>query len=876
MDEVLQQLQAVCGKERVTHELVDRLCYRRDCGPTPGGLPGYVVRPKTTQEVAALVRLANEIKRPVFLWGRATTFVDAGVVEDSIVLALDLLNSFEIDLENMVVNAQAGVIWHAIDGELKKLGWELTTPGGGGMFSSTVGGTIAYNAVPHGITEYGVTGDHIVSLEVVLPDGTLLHTGSAANDANGNIAIERGANGADLAGLFIGSCGTMGIITSATLRIRRIPESEEFLFYTFDALEDAVDAVSAIQSQAAATFLIGLFGGPKPSGLSGNYTLHVIIRDSRVEAQRRKAVCKVVCDSFHGIQQDANATRLYWTEHMYSWLRNDGPGTYYGSRPYYCPEVAGFVPTQALKEVIPALNQYIEDTRPDWDRHGMRVKGFDVYFSRNGGFLWVDTLYNESSLEAHHYGLKVRQDISEMLFQKWMSPGGIVAGIAPYIMPKLGSSFKLMQTLKAALDPNSILNPGVLMLGGTPSFGQVRARTRTDGLELEKVADLTYQCLRCGFCFDLSWLGEPYGLCPSYLYGSFESFAGRGRIATARAIMEGELDYDQQVAERIFSCTMCGSCTTHCFKFIDIRKIYQAMREDMARLNLTPPGLKKAAEDTYTLRNPYAKSAEERFYWLKDRSHMDRRAKTAVFLGCTPSYVRRSAAQDALDVLNKLGIDYTIASDEWCCGHPLMSAGEKDRAAEFMRHNIQTYQDMGVETMIFACPGCQMTFSNETNEVLGEPVPFKTMHLVELVAAELRAGRAAMASVPPGTVYTYHDPCTLGRQLGIYEAPREIINAIPGMRFAEMPRHGRDSFCCGAGSYVRYDYPALTESAGVERWKEAIHSEASTLLTSCTSCLSAFQQVRASTKDRMEVMDLIGLVNKQIRVKEAVIGKTVS
>jgi Fe-S oxidoreductase len=96
------------------------------------------------------------------------------------------------------------------------------------------------------------------------------------------------------------------------------------------------------------------------------------------------------------------------------------------------------------------------------------------------------------------------------------------------------------------------------------------------------------------------------------------------------------------------------------------------------------------------------------------------------------------------------------------------------------------------------------------------------------------------------------------------------------MRFAEMPPHGRDSFCCGAGSYVRYDYPALTESAGVERWKEAIHSEASTLLTSCTSCLSAFQQVRASTKDRMEVMDLIGLVNKQIRVKEAVIGKTVS
>ena len=66
--------------------------------------------------------------------------------------------------------------------------------------------------------------------------------------------------------------------------------------------------------------------------------------------------------------------------------------------------MAGFLPTQALKEAIPALNRYIQDTQEAWDQHGMRVKGFDVYFSRNSGFLWVDTLYNESNVEAHAYG----------------------------------------------------------------------------------------------------------------------------------------------------------------------------------------------------------------------------------------------------------------------------------------------------------------------------------------------------------------------------------------------------------------------------------------------------------------------------------------
>jgi hypothetical protein len=203
MDEILSRLQAICGPEHASDALVDRMCYRRDCGPTPGGLPAYIARPESVEEVSALVKLANETGTPLFVWGRATTFVDSGVPEGSIVVALDLLNKFTIDLQNQVVTAQAGAIWHAIDAELKKLGWELAAPGGGGMFSASVGGTIAYNAVPHGITEYGVTGDHLTSLEVVLPSGEILYTGSAANAEAGHLPIERGANGPDLAGLFI-------------------------------------------------------------------------------------------------------------------------------------------------------------------------------------------------------------------------------------------------------------------------------------------------------------------------------------------------------------------------------------------------------------------------------------------------------------------------------------------------------------------------------------------------------------------------------------------------------------------------------------------------------------------------------------------------
>jgi heterodisulfide reductase subunit D len=339
-------------------------------------------------------------------------------------------------------------------------------------------------------------------------------------------------------------------------------------------------------------------------------------------------------------------------------------------------------------------------------------------------------------------------------------------------------------------------------------------------------------------------------------------------VATARAVLEGQIDYDEKVASRIFSCTMCGACSEYCMKNIDLRKVYQGMRDDMAALDLVPKGLKQVADDTYRLRNPYAKEHGERFTWLKDKSRLDRPAKTAVFVGCTPSYVRRSSASEAISLLDKLGVDYTIASEEWCCAHPLMSAGQHDKAAEFMRHNLETYRKLGVERMVFLCPGCQMTFTNELPEVLGQALPFESLNILELVDQELKSGRVELESVPPGTVMTYHDPCTLGRQLGIYEAPREIIRSFPGARFIEMPRHGPDSFCCGAGSYVRYDFPELTDTAGLLRWKEAVATKATMLLTSCVSCLTEFQQVRTQAKDNLEVVDLIALVNKQVRVKE--------
>jgi len=465
LSDLTERLAAICGAEYVSDKLVDRICHTRDCGPTPGGIPAVIARPRTTEQVSAIVRVANDLAVPIFIWGRSSTFIGHGIREGCILMGLDLMNAVEkIDFDSQVVTVQTGAIWHAVDVELHKRGWELAVPGSGGMFVCTVGGSVAYNSVPHGLAEYGMTGDNVVALEVVLPSGEVIYTGSAANRAAGGLPFERNANGPDLAGLFIGSCGVFGIITSVTYRIRQKPETERFAFYSFDSVDASVDAAQALQRRRVPTHLVQVYAGQKPLGVEGEAFLHVVIRDGVAAAEERLAAAHSICSAFNGMRLDEKATERYWVHHMYSWLRNTPPEVYYSDRPYTCPEATAFVPTQRVKDALRYLKNYEAEHADEFARYGIRIKAYDVYYSRNAAFIWIDTLFPELDAEAWRYGVKMRADYSEYLWSHYGSPGGILAPLAEHIMPKLGGGYELMKLLKQTLDPNGILNPGILGL----------------------------------------------------------------------------------------------------------------------------------------------------------------------------------------------------------------------------------------------------------------------------------------------------------------------------------------------------------------------------------------------------------------------------
>lgn len=385
---------------------------------------------------------------------------------------------------------------------------------------------------------------------------------------------------------------------------------------------------------------------------------------------------------------------------------------------------------------------------------------------------------------------------------------------------------------------------------------------------IDELKNHIYQCNRCGQCLDFATIGQAHK-CPAFEGGLYESYAARGKYNIARALVDGVIDYDMDLAERVFACNECRACAQDCFKYLDTTGMFTAMKEDLAHLGLIPPSFREGLEGEMGLdetHNVYRAPHEERLAWLDDRARVDVAAETAIFVGCSSAYARQNMAVDTVGTLERLGVDYTVISDEWCCGHPYMAAGEIDKAREALEHTISQYVDLGVKRLVFNCPGCLKTFKHDAPEVLNRALPFESMHILELMAHLAERGEIQFKPVLPKITITYHDSCTMGRWLGIYEAPRTLLKHIYGVALVEMPRNRSNAYCCGAGGLIRYDYADISDCAGTERFQEAEATGADVLMTSCPACLVQFQQTRSKLKSRMKIMDITQIIWEQLVV----------
>ena len=373
--------------------------------------------------------------------------------------------------------------------------------------------------------------------------------------------------------------------------------------------------------------------------------------------------------------------------------------------------------------------------------------------------------------------------------------------------------------------------------------------------------DIVHRCFRCGYCKftqDFSDLN-----CPSYKKYKFETYSTGGRMWLIYGIINGDLQWSQNLSNVLYACTTCGNCMENCKfrKFNDfLIDIIEAARAEAVKNGFCPEKHKVLLErienpENY---NPYGEPNSDNTH-LKEKYNLPEEAEWVYFIGCTSNYRQKNLRDATIRFLKKANVDFTLI-DEHCCCSPIMRTGQIGPVNDFMNYNITQINKTGAKKVITSCAGCYRTMKKDWLK-LGADYGFEIYHTVELVKKLMDEGRLIIKSEYNKTV-TYHDPCHLGRHMGIYEEPREVIGKIPGINLVEMPRNRENAWCCGAGGGVKIGYPEWSVEISQERLEEAKNTDASVISSVCPFCRTNLSDANEKYNMGFEVIDLIEILDQ--------------
>lgn len=380
---------------------------------------------------------------------------------------------------------------------------------------------------------------------------------------------------------------------------------------------------------------------------------------------------------------------------------------------------------------------------------------------------------------------------------------------------------------------------------------------------------------RCNFCRDL---------CPAWRQVRVESFSPNGIMQIILAYREGLIKPSQKLFERLSACTSCLYCTSRCpiqrsnlkelgfdAKTDPCNTIRATQTELMDKIEVLrlPEVTRHALTSLHKYGNPWAIPKNRRSKWTNGLDIRElaegERAEVLYFVGCTPAYDTRAqnVARSAVEVLNKARVDFGILGmKEMCCGDFPFRFGERGLFESLRDENTEILKKCDVDRIVTTSPHCYDMLKNHYPNLTER---FKIQHYIEFLSQLIEEGKIRFEK-ELNKVVTYHDSCTLGRGNGIYDAPRQILEAIPGTTLIEMERNCEDSFCCGGGGGRMWMEQLPGEPAAVQRAKEAARVDPDILATACPFCLIQLEDgIKTIGKEyKIEVQDIIELVSETI------------
>jgi Fe-S oxidoreductase len=389
--------------------------------------------------------------------------------------------------------------------------------------------------------------------------------------------------------------------------------------------------------------------------------------------------------------------------------------------------------------------------------------------------------------------------------------------------------------------------------------------TRLEDLGWEQLMD-AYACIMCYRCQQV---------CPAYNTGKVLSPAALeinkryflnsegGRIAKGEPSAQTLVEFAIPV-EAVWACTACGACIDICpvnnepmRDILDIRRALGLME------NQFPKQLQAAFRGMERQANPWGISPAERMKWTEGMpvTTIDENPEPEVlwWVGCAPATDARAqkTARAFAEILNAAGVNYAVLGEgEQCTGDSARRAGKEDIFFGLATANVEILNEVKPKRIVTTCPHCLHTLKNEYPAFGGNyTVIHHTQLINELIAAgKLKLKRDGLEKL------TYHDPCYLGRHNQIVEAPRQALSSL-GVSLIEMPRHGMQSFRCGAGGAQMWkEEEHGKERVNANRFNEALQSGAQAVAVGCPFCMTMLNDARKDLNSEVQVLDIAEIV----------------
>ena len=417
--------------------------------------------------------------------------------------------------------------------------------------------------------------------------------------------------------------------------------------------------------------------------------------------------------------------------------------------------------------------------------------------------------------------------------------------------------------LNALLTPyrrGAVLNPMDFANETAETFGL----GKTSELTMKERLD-TEACVECGRCTQV---------CPANLAGKPldpKLIITKMRDTMEHSLVDKELWGETPVygSSELDSCTTCGACMEECPANIEhVQVIMDLKRYKALTLGDLPPAAADAVNKVKKNGNPWGISQDDRFNWAQGMDvpviEAGKKVDYLYYVGCAGSYdgSNQKVVKDTVNLLKKAGVSFAVmGKTEKCNGDPVRRFGDEYSFYEIAIENIANMRQYTFDKVVTHCPHCLHTIGKEYAKF--DDGVFETVHHTELLSELLNSGKLkALKDV--AEELTFHDPCYLGRHHGQYNAPRSILEAIPGVKVKEMARNKDKALCCGmGGGNMWYELPE-GEHVALNRLKDIGETQAPKLATACSYCMINFNSSKGTVAatENLQVEDIASILAK--------------